>query len=187
VVRAATAVAVAASSNFPVLRSTYGRWQIISSLYSTQHPVRHSPTTSAPDGRHPVSSIRLKTGGRISTISAPDLPRPCASRSSTETMDRRRFLRSSAAGVGGLLVPAGWLAGCTSQARTSVGSGAGGWDLVPEILSRIRPPQFPDRDFIITDFGARPAGNGASTEAIASAIQACAEAGGGRVVVPEGE
>lgn len=102
-------------------------------------------------------------------------------------MDRRRFLRSSAAGVGGLLVPAGWLAGCTSQARTSVGSGAGGWDLVPEILSRIRPPQFPDRDFIITDFGARPAGNGASTEAIASAIQACAEAGGGRVVVPEGE
>ena len=30
-----------------------------------------------------------------------------------------------------------------------------GWDLLPEILSRIVPPAFPDRDFDVTDYGAR--------------------------------
>ena len=28
-----------------------------------------------------------------------------------------------------------------------------GWDLLPEILSRIVPPTFPDRDFVVTEYG----------------------------------
>jgi len=52
------------------------------------------------------------------------------------------------------------------------------------ILARITPPQFPDRDFPITDFGAVAAGD--AGDAIAKAIAACAAAGGGRVVVPAG-
>lgn len=53
-----------------------------------------------------------------------------------------------------------------------------------EILGRITPPQFPDREFNILKFGA--AENKDSTEAISKAIASCATAGGGRVVVPEG-
>jgi Endopolygalacturonase len=58
------------------------------------------------------------------------------------------------------------------------------WSSVPEILSRITPPHFPARDFVITKFGARE-GEDASA-AIAKAIDACSRAGGGRVVVPKG-
>jgi len=54
------------------------------------------------------------------------------------------------------------------------------------ILDRIRPPQFPDRVFDITRYGARP-GNRMSGDAIRQAIDACSQAGGGRVVVPAGE
>ncbi|MBK9991724.1 MAG: glycoside hydrolase family 88 protein [Verrucomicrobia bacterium] len=61
-----------------------------------------------------------------------------------------------------------------------------GWDKVPAILSRIKPPQFPDRDFAITQFGATSDGTSDSTAAIAAAIAACHQAGGGRVVVPAG-
>src|SRR4029077_5560981 len=58
------------------------------------------------------------------------------------------------------------------------------WDSVPEILSRITPPHFPSRDFVITKFGAVDGGD--ASAAIAKAIDACARAGGGRVVVPRG-
>ena len=61
-----------------------------------------------------------------------------------------------------------------------------GWDAVPAILARIRPPKFPARDFPITDFGARSGGDTDNTEAIRKAIEACNRAGGGRVVVPAG-
>ena len=61
-----------------------------------------------------------------------------------------------------------------------------GWDMVPSILARIRPPKFPARDFPITDFGARAGGEFDNTEAIRKAVEACNRAGGGRVVVPAG-
>jgi len=53
------------------------------------------------------------------------------------------------------------------------------------ILARIRPPKFPQRDFDITKFGARAGAD--SSSAIRAAITACAQAGGGRVVIPPGE
>lgn len=54
------------------------------------------------------------------------------------------------------------------------------------ILARIRPPQFQQKDFDVTQYGASPDGVTDSTSAIAKAIDACAAAGGGRVVIPSG-
>ena len=61
------------------------------------------------------------------------------------------------------------------------------WNQVPEILARIVPPQFPARNFEITKFGAAGDGQTDCTDAIAKAIDACAEAGGGHVLVPVGD
>lgn len=45
---------------------------------------------------------------------------------------------------------------------------------------------FPHNDFPITNFGAQAGGEINNTKAIAAAIEACHQAGGGRVVVPAG-
>ncbi len=60
------------------------------------------------------------------------------------------------------------------------------WSQVPEILKRIVPPSFPNRDFVITNYGAIGDGTNDCTRAFADAIAACAAAGGGRVIVPAG-
>ena len=60
------------------------------------------------------------------------------------------------------------------------------WERLPAILAGIRAPVFPDRDFPVTDFGARPDDGRDATAAFRAAIEACARAGGGRVVVPPG-
>ncbi len=53
-----------------------------------------------------------------------------------------------------------------------------------DILKRVKPPVFPNRDFDITKYGAQP--NADASDAIKKAIDACAAAGGGRVVIPRG-
>ncbi|MDM7924873.1 MAG: hypothetical protein QUS35_02550, partial [bacterium] len=65
-----------------------------------------------------------------------------------------RFGRTAAflAAFSGLLI----LAACRHAART--GPSDNGWEKVPAILSRIRPPVFPERTFNIAAFGA--AGDG---------------------------
>ena len=60
------------------------------------------------------------------------------------------------------------------------------WSVVPQILARIRAPEFPARDFPITRYGAKGDGQTDSTAAITKAIAECSRAGGGRVVVPRG-
>jgi len=61
------------------------------------------------------------------------------------------------------------------------------WDTMAEILSEIVAPEFPDAVFDVTEFGAVGDGETLSTKAINAAIIACSEAGGGMVLVPEGE
>jgi polygalacturonase len=60
------------------------------------------------------------------------------------------------------------------------------WGDVPAILARIRAPEFPARDFNVLDYGAAGDGEADSLPAVRRAITACADAGGGRVVVPAG-
>jgi polygalacturonase len=62
-----------------------------------------------------------------------------------------------------------------------------GWSQVPGILARIQAPVFPSHDFVITNYGAVADGQADCTAAIGKAIAACAQAGGGRVVIPAGE
>lgn len=90
-------------------------------------------------------------------------------------LPRRRFLELAAAGTGGLLLWPGRLL-----------DGPEGWALVPEILAHIRPPVFPERDFVLTRYGAVGDGRTDCTDAFRQAIEACHRAGGGRVVVPRG-
>jgi polygalacturonase len=60
------------------------------------------------------------------------------------------------------------------------------WAAVPQILARIRAPEFPARNFDITRSGAKGDGQTDCTSAIAQAISECSRAGGGRVLVPRG-
>lgn len=60
-----------------------------------------------------------------------------------------------------------------------------GWADYDTVLARIHAPSFSDRDFPITEFGAKPGTD--CSDAIRAAIDACTKAGGGRVVVPAGE
>ncbi len=82
-----------------------------------------------------------------------------------------------------LLVCGCW--GVADKKDSAAGQRAG-WDLLGEILSRIVPPTFPDRDFKVTDYGAVGDGVTDCNPAFKKAIAACTKAGGGRVVVPKG-
>lgn len=74
-----------------------------------------------------------------------------------------------------------------APARAQNAETADPWSRLPGILAGIRAPVFPDRDFSITSFGAKPDGATDATEAFRRAIAECARSGGGRVVVPAGE
>ena len=60
------------------------------------------------------------------------------------------------------------------------------WRYADAIVRRLHAPRIPARTITVTDHGARGDGRTLNTAAIASAIAACAAAGGGRVVVPAG-
>jgi polygalacturonase/lysophospholipase L1-like esterase len=89
--------------------------------------------------------------------------------------NRRTFIKTIVATGAAALLP---------QNRAFVAA-EDAWAQVSQILQRIKPPVFPDRDFSITRFGANAGGD--CTQAFRQAIDACNKAGGGRVVVPPGE
>ena len=93
---------------------------------------------------------------------------------------RREFCVTAGLAAGGLVVGRGLLRAALLEQST-------GWATVPGILARIVPPTFPSRDFDITRFGAKGDGVTDCTAALRDAIAACANAGGGRVVVPGGQ
>ena len=102
---------------------------------------------------------------------------------------RRQFLRSLTIGGSALVVLPAWSYRCGTfaQAAPQRQSLTDPWSALPQILARIKPPVFPDREFDITKFGARGDGAFDCTEAFKKAIAACTAAGGGSVVVPVGE
>jgi len=72
------------------------------------------------------------------------------------------------------------LPGCATLSPTA------SWNAEPAILARIHAPEFPHKDFLITDYGAVAGGTQDCTAAINQAIAVCSAADGGRVVVPKG-
>src|SRR5438128_249466 len=96
---------------------------------------------------------------------------------------RRDFLQRLAIGAGGMIATPTLLAAmnaCRTASESNIAPGADGWERVPEILSRIKAPVFPARDFVITSYGAKGDGVTDCTKALADAIGACNAAGGGR-------
>ena len=71
-----------------------------------------------------------------------------------------------------------------------VGAQAKGWDQqqYKQIEQSIRMPQFADKDYVITKFGAKASNTAAKNQkAIQKAIDKCSQKGGGRVIVPSGQ
>jgi polygalacturonase len=94
-------------------------------------------------------------------------------------MQRRDFIRSCVA-----------TAAITGYARKSysevLASKRDPWLAVPDLLAKLTRTAFKERDFDVTDYGAVGNNKTDCCPAFRSAILACHEAGGGRVVVPAG-
>ena len=91
--------------------------------------------------------------------------------------NRRGFIRG--AGAVALALP------FIQTARADVDSREA-WQRAADIARNVKPPTFPDRVFDIRNSGAVADGKTLATRRIAKAIDACAAAGGGRVLVPAG-
>ena len=104
------------------------------------------------------------------------------------TPSRRDFVKVAAAAASALVVPP-VLRGQSDDAfsRTSPAvAEEHGWERVPSILARIKAPTFRSRTYPVTRYGAKGDGQTDCTRAFRRAIAACANAGGGRVVVEGG-
>jgi len=78
------------------------------------------------------------------------------------------------------------MAAASLMRRRLAGAETGGSARMQALLKRIHAPEFPNRTFDITKYGAVADGKTDSTDAIRKAIEACAAAGGGTVLAPRG-
>ena len=90
--------------------------------------------------------------------------------------DRREFIKILGLTAAGIAIAPGLALGQADPWRTEY----------QKILTRIKPPKFPRRDFSILKYGAKAGAEVDCRDAINKAIDACSRAGGGRVVVPAG-
>jgi polygalacturonase len=87
-----------------------------------------------------------------------------------------------------LLVAVSGVVACAAVSTSPVlAQPANDWARVEEIVGAIRLPEIPDRDYVITDFGAQPGGTADARPAILAAIETASAEGGGRVVIPPGD
>lgn len=78
----------------------------------------------------------------------------------------------------------GLVTGCKKETKTQVTPKMDAADL---IIESIIVPEFPDNNFNIADYGAVADGKTDNTQAIKDAIKACVDAGGGKVIIPNGQ
>lgn len=78
----------------------------------------------------------------------------------------------------------GLVTGCKNETKTQVTPKMDAADL---IIESIIVPEFPDNNFNIADYGAVADGKTDNTQAIKDAIKACVDAGGGKVIIPNGQ
>src|SRR3546814_12209043 len=105
-------------------------------------------------------------------------------------MKSRFLLKTSRFWLLGVMV--GACTGCApgeNDKSASANDGYRPWTTIDEPLAElervrglINPPEFPDRDFMVTDYGAVGDGTTLNTEAFKAAIEAGHESGGGRGV-----
>jgi polygalacturonase len=96
-------------------------------------------------------------------------------------LTRRRLLQGLATAL-----PAAWITSLDAVFAHERRPATRAWDALPAIRARIKPPQFPDRQVLVTGLGAIGDGAKVNTAAFRAAIEACHQMGGGRVVVPGG-
>ncbi|MBC8053414.1 MAG: glycoside hydrolase family 28 protein [Sphingobacteriaceae bacterium] len=75
---------------------------------------------------------------------------------------------------------------CATKKATVWKNSSEPWAEMEKLRKKIVAPEFADRDFLITSYGAVGDGKTKNTAAFKKAIEACTQAGGGRVVVPSG-
>ena len=61
------------------------------------------------------------------------------------------------------------------------------WHLAEDIVGRIKAPEIPDSNYLITDFGAVPNSHTDNKGAFDAVMALCRENGGGRIIVPTGK
>ncbi|WP_416444869.1 glycoside hydrolase family 28 protein [Leeuwenhoekiella sp. A16] len=79
---------------------------------------------------------------------------------------------------------------CKSQADQSgqsVNANQDPWSQADAIIEKIGKPSFPDATYNVMDYGAAADGKTLNSNAFAKAIEACTNAGGGRVLIPAGK
>ncbi|HSC68336.1 MAG TPA: glycoside hydrolase family 28 protein [Cellvibrio sp.] len=98
---------------------------------------------------------------------------------------RRTFIHSAINGAIGYCALSS-MTGCTNSTTETSAVQTDPWVAAEQIRTQVTPPQFPDRNFDIRDFGAKAGGQHNNSKAIAAAIDACHKAGGGKVLVTGG-